>query len=133
MSAPQSIASSSSVVMLVPDCARNLQFTLKIVRFIARQFRQRKAASIVQSIETSRAPHDTTRQPWRTPMDLLNTFFVFNLTATIAVLVGFFMMRDGIAVVVADVKAKASGFNVAGAAGAATSMVMLTSVAALFR
>lgn len=66
-------------------------------------------------------------------MDLLNTFFIFNLTATIAVLAGFFAMRDGVAGVVADVKAKAFGFNVAGAVGAASSMVMLTSVAALFR
>ena len=66
-------------------------------------------------------------------MDVLNTFFVFNLTATIAVLAGFFLMRENVAATVANAKAKVATFNMAGAAGAATSMVLLTSVAALFR
>jgi hypothetical protein len=66
-------------------------------------------------------------------MDLLNTFFVFNLTATAAVLLGFFLMRDGVAVTAATVKAKLNHFNAAGAAGVATSMVLLSSVAVLFR
>lgn len=66
-------------------------------------------------------------------MDLLNTFFVFNLTATIALLGGFFFMRENIAATVPNAKAKATGFNMAGAAGAATSMLLLTSVAVLFR
>ena len=62
-------------------------------------------------------------------MDLLNTFFIFNLTATLAVLTGFFLMRENIVATVANAKAKAVHFNMAGAAGAATSMVLLTSVA----
>jgi hypothetical protein len=66
-------------------------------------------------------------------MDLLNTFFVFNFAATIAALVAFFLLRDGLAATAANVKARASRFNLAGAAGAATSIVLLTSVAALFR
>lgn len=66
-------------------------------------------------------------------MDLLNTFFVFNLTATVAVLAGFFLMRENVAATVTNVKARISDFSVAGVAGAATSMVLLTSVAALFR
>lgn len=66
-------------------------------------------------------------------MDLLNTFFVFNLTATIALLGGFFFMRENIAATVPNAKARATGFNMAGAAGAATSMLLLTSVAVLFR
>jgi hypothetical protein len=66
-------------------------------------------------------------------MDLLNTFFVFNLTATAAVLLGFFLMRDSVAITAATVKAKLNNFNVAGAAGVATSMVLLSSVAVLFR
>ena len=66
-------------------------------------------------------------------MDVLNTFFVFNLTATIAALAGFFLMRENVAATVANAKAKVATFNMAGAAGAATSMVLLTSVAALFR
>jgi len=49
-------------------------------------------------------------------MDLLNTFFAFNLTATVA-----------------NAKAKISHFNAAGAAGTATSIALLTSVAVLFR
>ena len=66
-------------------------------------------------------------------MDILNTFFVFNLTATIAVLAGFFLMRDNVAAVAANAKAKITHFNVAGAAGAATSIALLSSVAVLFR
>ena len=66
-------------------------------------------------------------------MDLLNTFFVFNLTATIALLGGFFFMRENIPATVPNAKARATGFNMAGAAGAATSMLLLTSVAVLFR
>ena len=66
-------------------------------------------------------------------MDLLNTFLIFNITATIAVLAAFFMMRENVAVAWHSSKAYAGRFNVAGAAGAATSMVLLTSVAVLFR
>jgi hypothetical protein len=66
-------------------------------------------------------------------MDLLNTFFVFNLTATIALLAGFFFTRENNAATVAKAKATITNFNMAGAAGAATSMVLLTSVAVLFR
>ena len=66
-------------------------------------------------------------------MDILNTFFVFNLTATIAVLVGFFLLRENVAATVANVQAKIAYFNVAGAAGAPTSIALLSSVAVLFR
>jgi hypothetical protein len=66
-------------------------------------------------------------------MDLLNAFFLFNLSATLAVLAGFFLMRENVAATVANAKAKISDFNMAGAAGAATSMVLLTSIAVLFR
>ena len=66
-------------------------------------------------------------------MDLLNTFFLFNLTATITLLVGFFFTRENIAATVENTKARITDFNIAGAAGAATSMVLLTSVAVLFR
>lgn len=66
-------------------------------------------------------------------MDALNTFFVFNITATIAVLLGFFMMRDDVAAAVSGVGKRIASFNFAGAAGAATSMVVLASVATLFR
>ena len=66
-------------------------------------------------------------------MDLLNTFFLFNLTATIALLVGFFFTRENIAATVENTKAKITDFNMAGAAGAATSMMLLASIAVLFR
>lgn len=66
-------------------------------------------------------------------MDALNTFFVFNITATIAVLLGFLMTRDDIAATVSGVGKRIASFNFAGAAGAATSMVVLASVATLFR
>ncbi len=66
-------------------------------------------------------------------MDLLNTFLLFNITATIAVLVMFLLMRENVAAALLNGKVYAARFNVAGAAGAATSMVLLTSVAALFR
>ena len=65
-------------------------------------------------------------------MDLLNTFFVFNLTATIALLGGFFFTRESIAATASNAKAKTTNFNMAGAAGAATSLLLLTSVAVLF-
>ena len=42
-------------------------------------------------------------------------------------------MRENIAAIVANAKAKAADFNRAGAAGAVTSMMLLTSVAVLFR
>ena len=66
-------------------------------------------------------------------MDALNTFFVFNISASILVLAGFFLTRDGIAASVEGLKARASSFNFAGAGGAATSLVLLASVASLFR
>lgn len=66
-------------------------------------------------------------------MDALNTFFVFNVTATIAVTMGFFMMRDDVAATVSGIRQRVASFNFAGAAGAATSMVLLASVATLFR
>ncbi|MBC7709208.1 MAG: hypothetical protein H7203_04050 [Rhizobacter sp.] len=66
-------------------------------------------------------------------MDLLNTFLIFNLTATLATLAGFFLMRDNVAATVANATAKITHFNVAGAAGAATSIALLTSLAVLFR
>ena len=68
-------------------------------------------------------------------MDLLNSFFLFNLTASIAVLVAFFLLRDEVGTALAGfrLKTRAMSFNLAGAAGAATSLVLLTSVAALFR
>lgn len=66
-------------------------------------------------------------------MDALNTFFVFNISASIAVLFAFFLMRDGVAASVEGLRARLSNFNVAGIGGAATSMVLLASVASLFR
>lgn len=66
-------------------------------------------------------------------MDALNTFFVFNITATIAVMIGFFMMRENVAATVTGIRQRVANFNFAGAAGAATSMVVLASVATLFR
>lgn len=66
-------------------------------------------------------------------MDLLNTFFIFNLTATAAVLVAFFFMRDSAAATASNVGKRLANFNVAGMSGAATSMVLLASVATLFR
>ena len=66
-------------------------------------------------------------------MDLLNTFLIFNITATIAALAAFFMMRENVAVAWHNSTAYAGRVNVAGAAGAVTSMVLLSSVAVLFR
>ncbi|TAG02065.1 MAG: hypothetical protein EAZ30_10640 [Betaproteobacteria bacterium] len=66
-------------------------------------------------------------------MNLLNTFLLFNLAATVAVLIGFFAMRENVAEGVASLKAKFSGFSAAGASGAAMSMVLLASVANLFQ
>jgi hypothetical protein len=66
-------------------------------------------------------------------MDLLNTFLLFNVAATVAVLIGFVAMRDTVADGFSAVAAKFSGFNTAGAAGAATSMVVLASVVHLFQ
>ncbi len=66
-------------------------------------------------------------------MDVLNTFFLINISATIAVLVGFFFMRENAVAAVASIGERIKAFNVAGATGAATSMVLLASVATLFR
>lgn len=66
-------------------------------------------------------------------MDILNTFFVFNIVACIAVLIGFFSFRDSVGAGIARARDGIARFNVAGAAGAATSMVVMASVATLFR
>jgi hypothetical protein len=69
-------------------------------------------------------------------MDILNTFFAMNLIATAAVLLGFFFLRDSVTQAAKRASARAAGLTLAmpaGLAGAATSMVLLTSVAALFR
>jgi hypothetical protein len=65
-------------------------------------------------------------------MDLLNTFLAFNLIATALSLVAFFAMREPIATYAATAKEKFARFNAAGAAGAATSFVLIASVANLF-
>jgi hypothetical protein len=66
-------------------------------------------------------------------MDALNTFFVFNISASIAVLVGFLLLREDVVSNAGKMKARLSGLNFAGFGGAATSMVLLASVASLFR
>lgn len=66
-------------------------------------------------------------------MDLLNAFFVFNLTATVATVIAFCVTRSDTAVAASDSGKRFADFNVAGATGAATSMVLLASVAALFQ
>ena len=108
---------------------RHLRFALIFTRFIARLFARAIAKNTVQSIETRR----TSRHTGRTLMDLLNTFFIFNLSATVAVLVGFALIGNSVASTVANVKARVAGFNVAGMAGAASSMALLSTVAVLFR
>jgi hypothetical protein len=97
---------------------------------IARLFAPILLSPNVHSIDARTAYRSTNRE---IEMDVLNTFLVFNITASIAVLLGFFMMRDSVAATVTGLKARAASFNVAGAAGAATSMVVLASVATLFR
>jgi hypothetical protein len=66
-------------------------------------------------------------------MDILNTFLVFNIAATVAVLIAFASMRESVGAGFTAVKEKFAEFNMAGAAGAATSMALLASVATLFR
>lgn len=66
-------------------------------------------------------------------MDALNTFFVFNLVASIVVLAGFFMLRENVAETAGRMGKQMARFNLAGVTGAATSVVMLASVAALFQ
>ncbi len=66
-------------------------------------------------------------------MDLLNAFFVFNLTATVAMVVAFVVTRDSAVGAASSVGKQFAHFNVAGASGAAASMVLLTSVATLFQ
>lgn len=66
-------------------------------------------------------------------MDILNTFFVFNIAATAAVLVAFFSFRDSVGTTITRARESVARFNMAGAAGAATSMVVMASVATLFR
>jgi hypothetical protein len=66
-------------------------------------------------------------------MDILNTFFVFNIAASVATLLAFFLTRDTVTDRFHVLKDTLRGLNVAGAAGAVTSMALLTSVAHLFR
>lgn len=66
-------------------------------------------------------------------MDLLNAFFVFNLTATVAMVVGFVVTPDSAVGAASSAGKRFANFNVAGASGAAVSMVLLTSVATLFQ
>lgn len=66
-------------------------------------------------------------------MDLFNAFLLFNLSATVLVLIGFALLRENVSEGFGAVMSKLRGFNFAGAAGAATSLVVLTSVANLFQ
>jgi hypothetical protein len=66
-------------------------------------------------------------------MDYLNAFLAFNATATAIALVAFATMREPIAASIEKAKAKMSDINVAGLGGAATSLVLLASVAHLFQ
>ncbi len=66
-------------------------------------------------------------------MDLLNTFLAFNVAATAATLIAFFAMREPIAAYADTVKTKLASFNIAGTAGAATSLVLMASVVNLFQ
>jgi CDP-diacylglycerol pyrophosphatase len=65
-------------------------------------------------------------------MDFLNTFLAFNVAATALTLVAFFAMREPIAAYATAAKEKFASFNVAGATGAATSFVLMATVANLF-
>jgi hypothetical protein len=66
-------------------------------------------------------------------MDIFNAFLLFNLGATVLVLIGFASMRDTVSEGFGAVKSKLEGLNFAGTAGAATSVVVLASVANLFQ
>jgi hypothetical protein len=68
-----------------------------------------------------------------TNMDYLNTFLAFNACATAITLIAFATMRESIASTINNVKSKLSDINVAGLGGAATSLVLLASVAHLFQ
>ena len=102
---------------------------MNFMQLIAGLFCFARAAPNVHSIATHRALWHTRE----TLMDLLNSFFVFNLTATAAVLVAFFFVRGSADAATSNSGKRFADFNVAGAAGAGISMVLLASVATLFR
>jgi hypothetical protein len=102
---------------------------MSFVRFIARLFCYWRTAINVHAIATRRSVRHTKE----TLMDLLNAFFVFNLTATVAMVIGFCFVRDGTVAAASNIGKRFANFNVAGASGAATSMVLLASVATLFQ
>ena len=83
----------------------------------------------VYSIATRR----TVRHLLETLMDLLNAFFVFNLTATVAMVIAFCLTRDGTVASASKSGKRFADLSLAGATGAATSMVLLASVATLFQ
>jgi hypothetical protein len=66
-------------------------------------------------------------------MDYLNAFLAFNASATALALLAFATMREPIAASLEKAKSKFSDVNVAGLGGAATSLVLLASVAHLFQ
>ncbi len=105
------------------------QFALIFVPLIARLFCCFRVASNVHFIATRR----TLRHTRETLMDLLTAFFAFNLTGTLAVLVAFCFMGDSAVGSPSSIGKRFADFNFAGAMGAATSMVLLASVATLFR
>jgi hypothetical protein len=92
---------------------------------VAARFSLFDAKSTVHSIETKHA--------METYMDLLNSFFAFNALATASALVAFATMREPIAAHIDNTKAKFANANLAGLGGAATSLVLLASVAHLFQ
>jgi UDP-N-acetylmuramyl tripeptide synthase len=92
---------------------------------VAARFSLLGAKSTVHPIESKHA--------METHMDLLNSFFAFNALATASALVAFATMREPITAHVETAKAKLADVNVAGLGGAATSLVLLASVAHLFQ
>jgi hypothetical protein len=66
-------------------------------------------------------------------MDILNAFFLFNIVASITILIGFFSMRESVNAGFNAAKARVSSAQLGGVAGAATSMAILASVAHLFQ
>jgi hypothetical protein len=102
------------------------RFTTPSRTSVALRFTTIQRIHKVHSIETNHTNSGANH------MDFFNTFLAFNVAATALTLVAFFAMREPIAAYAETAKEKFANFNVAGTAGAATSFVLLASVANLF-
>jgi hypothetical protein len=92
-----------------------------------------RCALFIVAVEIYSSLHRNKRTLLETNIDLLNTFLAFNVAASALTLIAFAAMREPASDGLKKAKAKLSAAHIAGMGGAATSLVLLASVAHLFQ